>query len=225
MFKKHIRKMNSYSQSGEDMIINFLFECRGIEKPTYLDVGANDPYLFSNTAFFYEKGSRGINIDANPVCIEKFKRIRKGDVNLNVGIVVDGNKELEFYVMNPPTMSTFSKEAAYELVERGNMSIDKTIIVPTVTVKDVIQKYNDNVFPDIFTIDAEGLDVDILKTINFNESAPKVICVETKDYWASLGANTDNKGGEIKEYLDNFGFIPYADTGINTIFINSQYFN
>ena len=33
----------SFSQSGEDMIINFIFSARGIDKPSYMDIGANDP--------------------------------------------------------------------------------------------------------------------------------------------------------------------------------------
>jgi hypothetical protein len=39
-----------------DVIVKFIFDCIGISKPTYLDVGAHHPYI-SNTALFYESGS------------------------------------------------------------------------------------------------------------------------------------------------------------------------
>jgi hypothetical protein len=54
----------SYSQEGEDMILNRIFEFRN--SGFYIDVGAHHPMRFSNTYFFYRKGWRGINIDAMP---------------------------------------------------------------------------------------------------------------------------------------------------------------
>ena len=57
----------SFSQCGEDLIVNYIFGLRGITKPTYLDIGANDPFYLNNTALFYINGCRGINIEANKV--------------------------------------------------------------------------------------------------------------------------------------------------------------
>jgi hypothetical protein len=34
----------SYSQNGEDLIIKDLFSRLGIQHPTYLDIGANEPF-------------------------------------------------------------------------------------------------------------------------------------------------------------------------------------
>jgi hypothetical protein len=33
----------SYSQCGDDLILDFAFDILGIAKPTYLDIGAHDP--------------------------------------------------------------------------------------------------------------------------------------------------------------------------------------
>ncbi|MDB5014019.1 MAG: Methyltransferase, FkbM family, partial [Daejeonella sp.] len=32
---------NSYSQCGEDLIIQYIFNLRGISQPSYVDIGAN----------------------------------------------------------------------------------------------------------------------------------------------------------------------------------------
>lgn len=56
-------KKISYSQCGEDLIVSFIFNRLGILNPNYIDIGAHHPYKLSNTAFFYESGSRGINIE------------------------------------------------------------------------------------------------------------------------------------------------------------------
>src|SRR5262245_53886441 len=42
----------SFSQSGEDLIVAFMAYSLGIAKVTYLDVGANDPVQLSNTYYF-----------------------------------------------------------------------------------------------------------------------------------------------------------------------------
>ena len=44
--------LNSYSQCGEDLLVDYIFKLRGIERPSYLDIGAHDPYYLSNTALF-----------------------------------------------------------------------------------------------------------------------------------------------------------------------------
>jgi hypothetical protein len=84
-FNTYIKSVftNSYSQYGEDKIIDRLL---GYKKSGfYINVGANHPYRFSNTYMFYKKGYRGVNIEPNPISFEKFL-IRKGDINLNIGI-------------------------------------------------------------------------------------------------------------------------------------------
>ena len=75
----------SYSQCGEDIIVDYIFNLRGITYPTYIDIGANDPYYLSNTALFYDKGCRGINIEPNPAMVESFGKSRPADINLNIG--------------------------------------------------------------------------------------------------------------------------------------------
>ena len=66
LFKfRHQKK--SYAQNGEDLIIDFAFrEVFKINQPSYLDIGAHHPFCFSNTQLFYERGSQGINVEANP---------------------------------------------------------------------------------------------------------------------------------------------------------------
>ena len=56
----------SYSQSGEDLIIRFIFESLKILKPNYLDIGAFKPFELSNTALFYENGCTGVLVEPNP---------------------------------------------------------------------------------------------------------------------------------------------------------------
>ena len=72
----------SYSQDFEDFILFYLF----IEKGFYIDVGANDPNIFSVTKAFYERGWHGINIEPLPFKYKLLKQYRPRDINLQYGI-------------------------------------------------------------------------------------------------------------------------------------------
>jgi len=55
----------TYAQHGDDLAVLNIFKRLGIEKPSYLDVGAYHPFDLSNTALLYERGSRGIVVEPN----------------------------------------------------------------------------------------------------------------------------------------------------------------
>jgi FkbM family methyltransferase len=218
--RKNIESINhqkSYSQSGEDLIIKFLFDSLSITKPSYIDIGAHDPYLISNTALFYDLGSRGINIDPDINLLDKFKTIRNEDKNLNLGVGSEKSK-MKLYIMSERSLNTLSQEEAQQYVKEG-IEIIKTKMVDVITINEVLSKYNNDVFPDLLTLDAEGLDLEILKTINFEKSFPKVICVETISFSAE---RKGVKNREIIEFLENNDYLLYADTYINSIFVKKE---
>ena len=218
--RRNIQSINykkSYSQCGEDLIVKFIFDTISIAKPSYIDIGAHDPFLISNTALFNELGSRGINIDPDSNLFEKIKTVRSKDINLNIGVGPEKSK-MDLYIMSEKALNTFSKQEAENCIKEGLEIID-TKSVDILTVDEIINKYNNGVFPDFLSLDAEGFDFDILKSINFNQYYPKVICVETISFSKS-GKGVKNQ--EIVEFLCSKGYLIYADTYINTIFVNKQ---
>ena len=74
----------SYSQDFEDFILFYLFY--DIEKGFYIDVGANDPDIFSVTKAFYYRGWNGINIEQLPWKYKLLIQNRPRDINLQYGI-------------------------------------------------------------------------------------------------------------------------------------------
>lgn len=216
-FNKNNKKY-SYSQCGEDIIVKFIFDVLKIKKPSYIDIGAHDPFFLSNTALLYDKGSTGINIEANPKALGKFNKFRKKDINLNIGIS-DKTRIMNFYIMSSPTMNTFSEEEANRLVEENKFRILDVIKVPTDKLSNVINKYCDGRFPDFLTIDVEGIEMEILEDIDYDKEYPKVICCETISYSDS---GNGIKEEEIINFLKNKGYMLYADTYINSIFVRED---
>ncbi|MDG2433719.1 FkbM family methyltransferase [Flavobacterium sp.] len=211
-------KKASYSQSGEDLIVQFIFDCLGISKPTYLDVGAHHPHYISNTALFYENGSTGINIEPDPSLFNEFLLHRKNDINLNIG-VSNINDELDFYVISTPTLNTFSKEEAENYSDQGDYKIIKTEKIQVKTLDFILNEYANNVFPQFLTIDAEGVDELIIRAIDFEKNYPLVICIETITF-----SNTGNgiKNKSLIAFIESKGYMVYADTNINTIFVKEN---
>jgi len=209
----------SYSQCGEDLIIQYIFHLRGIENPSYIDIGANDPFYLNNTALLYSKGSRGINIEANPALIGSFIKQRPEDININVGIGSE-NTTLDFFVINDPTLSSFSKEESEKFTVTGKYKIVNTIKISLTTIQEILDKHFAGKFPDFLTLDAEGMDYEILKTIDFKNNSPKVICVEAAEY-SPIGAG--ERRNELIDFLVKNSYYEYANTNLNAIMVRKDF--
>lgn len=220
-FKKGFSKYKklSYSQTGEDLIIDFIFEQLNVQQPSYLDLGAHHPFYLSNTYLFYKKGGKGVNVEPDPFLIKRFRKSRKNDINLNVGIGFnDSEKIADFYIMSARALNTFSKEEAIKVQNYGTYKIEQTVKVPILSVNKIIEEYFPSTCPNFISIDVEGLDYEIIKSFDFNKFRPDVFCIETITYTED---KSEHKIREIYDYLSSKGYFAYADTYINTIFVNT----
>jgi len=215
MFKKDYQ--TSYSQCGEDCIINFLRNVLELQPFTYLDIGANHPFKMSNTAMFYKMDFRGVLVEPEPLLYRQLKKKRKHDKVLNCGITQTPSEGLDFYLLDPPSLNTFSKEDALRYSKMGH-KIRKIIHIPCLTVMDIINKYFDSP-PTLISIDCEGLDIQILKSIDYSTVRPEIICIETIEYRNDM---TGEKIPEIPLFMEKMGYFVFADTFINTIFLDKN---
>jgi FkbM family methyltransferase len=206
----------SYSQCGEDLIINFIFQILQIAQPSFLDLGAHHPTYLSNTYFFYERGCTGVCVEPDPMLHTEIKNKRKKDICLNVGVGTTQQTEADFFLMTSKTLNTFSKEEAERYQAYGKQKIEKVIKLPLLTVNQIINQ-NFASFPNLISIDIEGLELDILKTFDFSIFKPEVFCVETLTYTED---NAERKLSEVIDYICQNDYFVYADTFINTIFVS-----
>jgi len=118
------------------MIVCFILNGLGMSNPIYLDIGAHHPTYISNTALFYGKGCKGINIEPDPTLFKAFEKYRRKDINLNIRIGIQKGI-LDFYLMSSPSMNTCSKEEAERLVHEHGMRIKLVLPVPVDTILNV----------------------------------------------------------------------------------------
>lgn len=214
-----VEEKRSYSQCGEDLVLEFLFMELGITNPSYIDIGAHHPKYLNNTYLFYRKGSRGINIEPDPVLFREFEKSRKGDVNLNMGIG-DKSGEADFYIMTEPTLNTFSRTEAEKIeAEHEFYKIQEVRKTKVCMVEDIVREYCNGKFPDFMSLDVEGLDEIVLRSIDYTRDAPKVICVESLTFAVK---RKGQKKTALIRFVEEQGYIVYADTHINTIFVRKE---
>ncbi len=210
-FTQHLGHI-TYSQHGEEFVILNLFNQLGINKPSYLDLGAHHPAYISNTYLMYELGSRGVNIEANPHLIEAFIKERPEDINLNLGVSLSHGKEIFYMFDDRSGRNTFSKKEAELFEAEGAFKIKKTIEVSTMTLSMIVREYCGGTFPDFLNCDIEGMDYSILDNADFSSSQPKIVCMEVRK---------DDIKSTCQMMFDQ-GFFTYCRMGENIIFFASH---
>jgi FkbM family methyltransferase len=206
----------SFAQQGEDLVIKNLFDTFNVIGPSYIDIGAWDPIINSNTYLFYWQGSRGVLVEPNPALCTRLKSVRPNDTVLNIGIGVTDQKDADYYIVEGDGQAnTFSKKQADGWGKiAGHSVIKKVIKMPLVNINEVLQE-NFKRGPDLFSVDAEGFDEAILKSLDFDRFRPKVICAET----AELG--TGKVITAIVGFLESKNYSVRGSTFVNSIFLDN----
>jgi FkbM family methyltransferase len=194
----------SYSQQGEDMILHCLFQ--GHRTGFYVDVGAHHPSRFSNTYFFYLRGWRGINIDAMPGSMDAFREVRPEDINLECGVAEVAGR-LTFYRFDEPAVNSFSREVSEARAAEGHFRLIDRTEVPTRPLAEILSEHLSPGRPiDFLNVDAEGLDLEVLRSNDWSRFRPKVVVAEDIDVLM-----LDDLGrSPIVEFLRGHGYRPCA---------------
>jgi len=178
----------SYSQEGEDMLLDRYFERR--PSGFYVDVGAHHPKRFSNTYRLYLRGWRGINIDANPGSMALFRKIRPRDVNIEAA-VSSVRQELTYYVFNEPALNTLDPDLALSRAG-GVYSIQDEVKIVTAPLWQLLEQHvPPNTKIDLLTVDVEGLDYDVLQSNDWDRYTPEFILVESLETATLEQTNSD----------------------------------
>ncbi len=166
----------SYAQEGEDLILRRIFGDRA--DGFYVDVGAHHPTRFSNTYIFYKAGWSGINIEPNPAVQSLFLSRRPRDITLGFG-VNDRAAILRYYEFNDSALNTFDealmewrlKNTPYKVIGYLEVPVERLDTLLSLALPQG-QKI------DFLSIDVEGLDLNVLKSNDWQRFRPKCVLIE-----------------------------------------------
>jgi FkbM family methyltransferase len=212
----------SYAQCGEDLIVRFALDVLRIAQPAYLDIGAYDPVKLSNTYHFYDQGASGVCVEADPDLAPLIAAHRTRDRVLNVAVSGKDKGRREFYLMSESSLNTLSLSEAERLVREEGCTLRSTLEIEVVPISELIAQAFPSRMLDFVSIDVEGGDEELITNFDFEFVRPKVFCIETLSY-SRLGGQT--KSVIAAEILNAKGYMSYADTYINTIFVDETAWN
>jgi len=201
-----------YSQEGEDKLLERFI---GTKKyGIYVDVGAHHPTELSNTYFFYKKGWRGINIDAMPGSMKLFDEQRPYDINIECAIYNE-SLDLNYHIFNSSELNTFEESNVARFLKFPGIKLLETRRLKTVSLKETLDIHLPTLGTteiDFMTVDVEGLDLNVLRSNDWDTYRPKIVLAE--DLFSDLMASYN---GELNAFMMSVGYTMKAKT-FNTVF-------
>jgi|SRR5690348_11829310 len=170
-------RQESYAQEGEDLIIARLVGDKS--DGFYVDVGAHHPVRHSNTYRLYRRGWHGINIDATPGSMERFRHLRPRDINVEC-LVAAGAEPQPFHVLSEPALNTASRVLAEQRrAENPQYRVTETVALRPRTLASILGEHLPAGQPiDLMSVDVEGLDLEVLRSNDWQTYRPGILLVE-----------------------------------------------
>ncbi len=202
-----MEKLKYYSQVGQDKYIYEHF-FKGIEKGTFLDIGAHDGVNKSNS-FFFEKtlGWTGICVEPIPEVFERLKSNRNC-ICVNAGIS-DKNGVSKFWRIEgySEMLSGIADNYNDKHKERIEKEIKEhngkktEIDIKIYDINTLLKEYNFSHI-DYCTIDVEGSEEKILSVLNEKEFDISVFTVENNYQDKTLRKLMKSKGYKLQSIVD-----------------------
>lgn len=168
-------RRRSYAQFGEDLFLAAYFGDQ--DEGVYVDVGAFHPRQGSNTQLLHERGWRGINVDPTPGSMRLFHRLRPRDLNLELAISDQpGPLQLHSWGLHAEnTLAPDQVRAATEALGPAHEIVE----VETRTLTEVLDASDlRDAEVDLLTIDAEGHDAAVLRSLDWARYRPRIVLCE-----------------------------------------------
>lgn len=182
----------------------------------FLDIGAHDGETYSNS-FFFEKYRKwqGVCVEPNPHVYNKLIKIRNS-FNYNACIgnenkIVDFSKIEGYSEMLSGVTSSYNKEHLDRIKKEITKFGGKVEVIKSemILLEDIVELKNKII--DFISIDTEGNELDILKSINYKNHHISCIVVEN---------NYNNI--EIDNLLTSKGFLLLYKLSCDQVFIHKS---
>ena len=212
-------KKNITSQIYQDVCASFIIG----EKydKTFLEFGATDGFHYSNSYMLENNLSwQGVLSEPSPQWHDALKKNRKNSKIISKCIWKESGKKLDFFMSDQGELSTLKDYIDSDKISMpGNAEVrnksGQTISVETISLNDVIKEYFNNICPSYLSIDTEGSEYEILKSLNLKDFRPKLFTIEH---------NFTENESKIDEYLigNNYLRIFKKLTAFDAWYVDSQ---
>lgn len=204
--------MKYYSQFEQDKIVYenyFLDKTNGY----FVDIGAHDGETFSNSKFFEELGWTGVCVEPNPKVFEILSSTRKCKCVMKAVADCTGTAQFFQIIEGADMLSGLVDEFTQNGIKNIYSNLeDKSKGFDYIDVElDLFDNIVDQTEIDFLSLDTEGNELKILKTIDFNKYNIKIITLENNEY-----------DSRFIDFLIPKGFTFVKRLGCDELYINNK---
>lgn len=198
--KEELQSSWFLSQSSEDQHLMFFFKnyCNGV----YVELGALDGLTYSNT-YVFNKGLdwKGILIELSPLNFESLKKNRLNELAIINAAICETNQTVHYVESGAVGAVWEFTTAQFRNSWWGSeKTIQNAMPIQCLPLRDIFSKIDLVFFADIFSLDVEGAELEVLYSIDFNATAFGVILIES-------GGMNITKNLAVREFLSMNGYI------------------
>jgi len=171
--------MSSKSQFGQDEIV--LEYLKNKEEGFFVEIGASDGILLSN-CFLLEKKYKWDGICIEPIPYKFNSLIQNRNCRcINKAVFSKSNLEVDFSIHKYGEYTEDGISGMTEYLDKHREKVLKNetrIKVKTQTLNDILEENNSPDIIDYLSLDTEGTELEILKSVNLNKYKFKIISIE-----------------------------------------------
>lgn len=187
----------SYSQHGEDILVEKVIKTGEIN--SFIDIGANDGVLFSNTYKFAKKGARGLCIEPSRLSYRKlfFNHLIHKKVKCLNSAISEKNGQV------------YLQEAGYEQI-LSKVTTKKSFgysPVKAFSLKSIFEHFPEFSNVDLISIDVEGHENQVLRGLANKPIDAKVIILEIDKVNVTETLKLKSLSNHIAKYSNDVNLI------------------
>ena len=167
---EYFQDIKNYSQIKQDLKVLSFYNNK--ENGYFVEIGANDGINLSNT-YLLEKdfGWKGICVEA---LHDKFNELVKNrkSININKAVYYKTGEILQF------SSNNLSSGITDTIDKHMDSKTKEQLLVETITLNDILDQNNAPRFIDYISIDTEGSEFEIIKSVDLNKYKFGLIHIE-----------------------------------------------
>lgn len=210
-----------FGQCGEDLIVASLARAVALREgidlsgQQYLEIGANHPVSTSATYLLHRMfGMTGILVEANPRLLPDLRRFRPQDRVLHAAVQTERRDRVPLYVSRQNELSSLDRRFVDEW-KGGSVGMREVVSVPSVRINDLMQAHFGTSGPLFLSIDIEGLDLDVLRDLDWDRWRPALVQTEPSEH------HHPGNTASLASFLTTVGYVVVCRTEVNLIALDA----
>jgi len=191
----------------------------------FVEVGAFDGVIASNTWGLAERGWQGLMIEPVPDMASACRANHQNHPRVRVVECAVGSTtsdKVTLYLAGTLTSANADAIREYETVAWAVDSLtENTVTVESATLDSILAKYVVPVGFDLLVVDVEGYETEVFDGFSIANWRPRMLIVELADTHPDLAA-TMSKDAKLSRSITKSGYVIIYKDRINTVFVRNE---